>query len=228
MAPEDDKILYFHNYKKIVFSAASRQEAKSIQKKFNEAKIFLNLNFIPFKPSNEKVQKFEKKFVFFGRANPHKNIEKIIKGFIKSNLPHDWKLDLFCIDDNLKYLEMLKNKYLDYKNVRFNTPVFGARKNNIMSRSWANIIMSDSEVLSLSILECGINGLPTIINLDIEIVKEDKFSPTCKPDEEDIANKIIEVANWSEQDRYDISIQLKDVYKKYLYKEYDFKEEFKK
>ena len=48
-------------------------------------------------------------------------------------------------------------------------PIFGEEKQQIMKEAWLNILVSKSEVLSLSILESCLYGLPSLVNKDIEI-----------------------------------------------------------
>ena len=59
--------------------------------------------------------------------------------------------NIYGIEDDANYSLKLQNLIKDQTNIKICEPVFGIEKQKIMSESWANILISKSEVLSLSI-----------------------------------------------------------------------------
>lgn len=190
--------------KRQVFIAITEEERLSIVKYFPQNKIVIIPNPIPFERNlNSKNFNFTNKkiFTFFGRIHPHKNIEYIIYLFTKSKLPKDCYLYIYGINDDLEYLEKLKKLIQVNKNIKIFRPVFGNRKLKIMNSAWVNILLSKSEVLSFSLLEAGLNGLPTLVNENFYLPKNDTISIKIKSDEVSIVRKFQEIANWSKTHR---------------------------
>jgi glycosyltransferase involved in cell wall biosynthesis len=186
--------------KRLVFIAITEEEKFSIIKYFPQNKIVIIPNPIPFERNlNNKSFNFTNKkiFTFFGRIHPHKNIEYIISIFIKSKLPKDCYLYIYGIKDDLEYLVKLKKLIQANKNIKIFKSVFGNRKLRIMNLAWVNILLSKSEVLSFSLLESGLNGLPTLVNENFHLPKNDTISIKIKSEEESIIQKFKEIANWS-------------------------------
>ena len=159
------KILYA---KKEYFIAVTKEEQYSIRK-------FFPLSFIkviqnPFQIIPTVAKKINKNFIFFGRYNRHKNIDKIILAFNSANLGKEWSLDIYGIDDDDNYKKYLK-KLADennYKNIYFKKPIFDPlKKFKVLSEAWCNILISKSEVLSLSVLEAMSVGTKSLINKKI-------------------------------------------------------------
>ena len=159
-------------------------------------------NPIPLIDKNNKFIKKNKTFVFFGRIHPIKNLELMIEAFKASNLDNEWKLHIYGIEDEHRYLLLLKGLIKYHKNIEIKSPVFFNEKQKILKTSWSNILLSKSEVLSLSVLESASMELPSIVSEDIKI---DKFSMnegvSVKPNIGDVSKKIIEVSKWSLQER---------------------------
>ena len=65
-----------------------------------------------------------------------------------------------------------------------------------MSNSWVNLLISKSEVLSLSILESSVHELPSLVNSEIETEDLKKDSRT-KISQEELMHKLIEISKWS-------------------------------
>ena len=99
---------------------------------------------------------------------------------------------------NEKYLIKLKNSIKNFENIEIKKPIFGNQKQKILNSSWANILLSKSEVLSLSVLESASMELPSIVSEEIQI---DQFTnnegESVKPKINEISRKIREVSNWS-------------------------------
>ncbi len=185
----------------IFFVSITNQETLAINKYFPKSKIKQISNPIPFENNVFDLNKKEKKFVYFGRIHPHKNLLLLIDSFIAANLSEDWSLEIYGIEDDENYLRLIENKIKHYKNISIMSPIFGYEKQKIMYSSWANILISKSEVLSLSILESSLYGLPTLVNKEIEIKN---FGESIIPTDlniENIKENIIEISRWKLEER---------------------------
>ena len=204
--------------KRLVFIAITEEEKFSIIKYFPQNKIIIIPNPIPFERNlNSKKFNFTKKkiFTFFGRIHPHKNIEYIIHLFIKAKLPKDCHLYIYGINDDSEYLLKLKKIIQVNKNIKIFKPVFGNRKLKIMNLAWVNILLSKSEVLSFSLLESGLNGLPTLVNENFYLPKNDTISIKNTSDEMSTIQKFQEIANWSKTYRDSLFKKSVDFFNQY-------------
>ena len=79
-----------------------------------------------------------------------------------------------------------------------------------MSSSWINLLISKSEVLSLSILESSVHELPSLVNSDIETegFKEKIVSTKISPEE--LKHKLIEISKWSINERNKIGKEISE------------------
>ncbi len=183
------------------FISITNQETTAIKKYFPLFEVTEISNPIPFNTNNEEIDNKKKKMVYFGRIHPHKNIHILIDAFKMSNLGEEWILEIYGIRDDEKYYNVLK------KEIEFNTqiflkdPIFGKEKEKLMKESWINILVSKSEVLSLSILESSLNKLPSLVNESIEIPGFENSIITTNLSVDQISEKIIEISNWSLKER---------------------------
>ena len=83
---------------------------------------------MPINDTGNEDNKISKRFVFFGRIHPIKNIHLMIEAFKNSNLTSDWKLEIYGINDNQKYFESIKRLASTNPNIIFKDPVFGEEK----------------------------------------------------------------------------------------------------
>ena len=209
------------NSNSLNFIAITKEEYRTIKSLLPNSSIQLIPNNIPFKNffNKKEVFNYEKKFVFFGRIHPHKNILLLVDIFIKSNLMNDgWSLEIYGIKDDENYLNKIKSKTINYPNIVILNPVFGKKKASIIRKAWANILISKSEVLSFSVLESGIYGLSSIVTKNIETLKDDKISNKVKNEENSIVKKIVEVSNWSLFKRRSIGERTKNFFNNYKIK----------
>ena len=187
---------------KAQFVSITDQETLSIKKYFNKSKIKFIPNPIPFNLSKNENSEIKKTFVFFGRIHPIKNLELMIDSFKESKLDDAWKLHIYGIDDDENYLLKLKRMIKDHDNIEIKKPIFGNEKQKVLNSSWANILLSKSEVLSLSVLESASMELPSVVSEEIQI---DQFTrnegESVRPNIDEISKKINEVSNWSLTDR---------------------------
>jgi glycosyltransferase involved in cell wall biosynthesis len=195
------RILNFFNFiygNNLNFISITNQEIKSILNFFPKSKnIFIPNPVTEYNQSN-KIKDLKKRFVFFGRIHSIKNIDLMISAFIKANLSNHWELEIYGIPDDLDYEKKLRDKIKDIKNVSIKPPIFGEKKNEILQSSWANLLLSKSEVLSLSVLESASLGLPSLVNKNIQIDKFDEHEGEVTSLEiKEISNKILDISKWS-------------------------------
>ena len=205
--------LWFFNIilkKKLHFISITKQESLSIRKCFKNTSIHLIPNPVPFS-IYKGVSKIKKNFVFFGRMHPIKNLELMIEAFIDANLDDEWKLNIYGIKDDKKYYKKLVFIINKNKNIFIKKPIFGIEKQKIIASSWANILLSKSEVLSLSVLESASLELPSLVNKDIAI---DEFTKnegmTTKTELKSISRNIQNISNWPIKLRIKKGKKLKD------------------
>ena len=198
------KIL-INNQKNIIFVAITNEEFNEIKDLFPNLNVELIQNNIPFDDFSIEIEKqsnHKKTFVFFGRIHPHKNIIQMMKLFIESNLiEKGWTFEIYGIPDDQNYLSQIKKIKSNYPQIKILEPVFGIQKAKIMNRSWANILISKSEVLSFSVLEAGIYGLPSILTNNIETLKNDNISQKVKNNLKKVIDKLKEISHWTSEKR---------------------------
>ena len=135
----------------------------------------------------------------------------MISAFIQANLNDEWELIIYGIPDDLDYEEKLRDKIKDIKNISLKSPVFGEKKKEILQSSWANLLLSKSEVLSLSVLESASLGLPSLVNKNIQIDKFDEHEGEVTSLEiNEISKKILYISMWSNEIRLQKGKKLKD------------------
>jgi glycosyltransferase involved in cell wall biosynthesis len=188
--------------KRFIFVSITNDEKYAILKYFPLARVISLPNPIPFEQNQNKFYFKKKKiFVYFGRIHPHKNLEKIIYLFKKSRLSKECYLFIYGIHDDQEYLLKLKRLIDLNKNIKIFKPVFGNNKTKIMRSAWVNILLSKSEVLSFSLLESGLNGLPTLVDENISLPQNDSVTIKVRPDEISVVSKLKEISNWSRTQR---------------------------
>ena len=154
--------------KNVFFLAVTEQETESIKRYFNRPQIRIIEN--PFKFNRKTKTNIIKKFIYFGRINPIKNIHLIIEAFIEACPSTEWTLELYGIQDDKRYYSQLLKIIEDSKlknQIKFKKPVFGKEKYKIITSAWCNVLISKSEILSLSVLESLSVGTPSIVNKEI-------------------------------------------------------------
>ena len=183
------------------FVSITGQETAAIKKYFPNSKITEISNPIPFSFKDIEETEKKKKLVYFGRIHPHKNLHLVIKSFIKANLTKDWTLELYGIRDDEKYFKILNRLIKNHPQIQIMEPIFGEKKQKIMKEAWLNILVSKSEVLSLSILESCLYGLPSLVNKDIEINDFGDSIIFTDLSVNQISEKIIEISSWTQEQR---------------------------
>ncbi len=196
--------LFFFKYlisEKTNFISITDQEKNEIQRYFPNCKITEIYNPIPFKWRDLNTKDKKKQFVYFGRIHPHKNIDIIIKAFREAKLDKEWKLKIYGINDDIKYLHYLKSLVAKDTRIEINEPIFEKEKQTVLNESWLNILISKSEVLSLSILESSLHGLPSLANKNFGTKEiEDSIIPTDTTIQS-IKEKLEFVSKWEIEER---------------------------
>ena len=193
--------------KKLHFVSITDLETISIKKFFPNSKIQFIPNPVPIDDQTFLENKYKKKFVFFGRIHSIKNIDLIIKGFVNANLSDDWTLEIYGIKDDDEYFKKIKKLASKNKNIKFKEPIFGEAKIETLKTSWCNILLSDSEVLSLSVLESASLKLPSLVNEEIQINEYAKNEGVVTTlDVNTISKRIREISSWETKLREKIKI----------------------
>ncbi len=220
------KILLYHKS----FIAVTEEERVSIQKYFPNADIQVIQN--PIISENIKVKKIKKNFVYFGRYNSHKNLKEFIEAFIYLNPSKEWSFEIYGIEDDKSYeleLKKIVNNAGFNEFIKFNKPEFDRKKKfKIISDSWCNVLLSKSEVLSLSVLEAFSVGTSSIVNDKIFFPKWIKSNlTTCEVKNEEISKKIKKIMAITYKEKINQKSKMKKLFeknyqninKKNLYKE---------
>lgn len=208
------KILIRNSY---LFTTATHQEKNRIKFFFPDSRIIQSYNFVEIFPKKLFKNNFKKNFIFMGRINSHKNVDVIIKSFLKANLNNEWKLFIYGIEDNLSYQNKIKKIVKKKKNIYFLGPVFGENKKKVLETAWCNIVFSNSEIISLSFVESCMSGLPTILSKKIYLNKI-KYPKQfiCNHNIEELKKKIIYVSRMSKKKRIKLKLNLINIFSKYF------------
>ena len=94
--------------------------------------------------------------------------------------------------------------------IQINEPIFDNKKQEVMSSSWINLLISKSEVLSLSILESSVHELPSLVNSDIETEGFKEKIVRTKISQEELKHKLIEISKWSINKRNKIGKEISE------------------
>lgn len=196
--------LFFFKYlisSKAKFLAITNQEFETIKKFFPKNKIEIISNPIPFEKHKIDFSPIKKQFVYFGRIHPHKNIHLIVEAFKSANLDQKWKLKIYGIKDDENYYLKLKKLTISDPRIEIKEPVFGKEKQKILTNSWINILVSKSEVLSLSILESGMCSLPSLVNKNLELTDLEKFIISTEISISNIKKNLEILSSWTHTER---------------------------
>jgi len=202
----------------INFIAVTKTEKKSIFKIFKKNNIIVLPNPILFRNVRLKNKKI---LSFFGRINKHKNIELMINSFISSNLDKSWQFHIYGINDDKEYFQRLK-KIVNEKGFRnrifFKKPIFNLNKKlEKMSEVYLNFLMSKSEVMGLSVLECLSVGTKSLVNINFDYPKNiSQYLYFTKPNETEIKIQIKKICSLfkSNNKKKSLSLSFKTIYTK--------------
>jgi len=198
------------------FIAVTKEEKKSIIEYFPKANVSIVKNpFIIQKISSKKIKK---RFVYFGRYNRHKNLKEFINAYISSKPDNKWSFHIYGIEDDDEYkkeLINLVNNYNFQKSVKFNKPEFNIkRKFKIISESWCNVLLSKSEILSLSVLEAFSMGTQSFVNKKIFFPNWIKrYLIRSKVKDTILSNNIQKIMNQNLQEKQNLKNKMKNLFK---------------
>ena len=216
--------LFYKLFTRITFIAVTEEEKKCIRKYFSASKIFIIKN--PFNIPRIDFEKISKKFVYFGRYNKHKNLKEFIQAYMLANISPEWTFDIYGIDDDPVYkaeLINLVNKNNYNSKIRFLEPEFNIKKKfKIISNSSCNVLMSKSEVLSLSVLEAFSKGVPSLVNKDLHFpswIKNNTIRSSLK------TTDLIKNINFIINQNYKLKMYSRNKLKKIFSKEYNIENE---
>lgn len=108
-------------------------------------------------------------YLTIGRIDPVKNLDTLIKAFIKHN-SNDKQL-VIAGDYENEYGKHLKEIAKENKNIIFSGIVMEDDKENLLKNCYANCLVSSSEGMPISLLEAMIYAKPCIVT-DIPAIKE--------------------------------------------------------
>lgn len=134
--------------------------------------------------SRLRIEK-ESYYLTIGRIDPVKNLDTLIKAFIKHN-SSDKKLVIAGNYEN-EYGKHLKEIAKENKNIIFAGIVMGDDKETILNNCYANCLVSSSEGMPISLMEAMIYAKPSIVT-DIPAIKEimdDDWGYWCKVQDTD-------------------------------------------
>jgi glycosyltransferase involved in cell wall biosynthesis len=206
------------------FIAVTNEEKINIQKYFKRSNVYVIKN--PFNIPIGEAQKIENKFVYLGRYNKHKNLKEFIQAFMLSKKTNGWIFEIYGIDDDPAYkdelIKLVKEKNY-FSKIRFLEPEFNIKKKfKIISSASCNILLSKSEVLSLSVLEAFSKGVPSLVNKELHFpnwIKRNLYLSTLKSS--DLIKNINFIINKTQERK----IYLKSKLKKIFFEKYKFNSE---
>jgi glycosyltransferase involved in cell wall biosynthesis len=217
-------IYFFYKFfQGTTFIAVTHEEKKNIQKYFKRSKIYIIKN--PFNIPIGETRKIEDKFVYLGRYNKHKNLKEFIQAFMLSK-KNGWIFEIYGIDDDPEYkdelIKLVKEKNY-FSKIRFLEPEFNIKKKfKIISSAACNILLSRSEVLSLSVLEAFAKGVPSLVNKELHFpnwIKRNLYLSSLKSS--DLIKNINFIINKTQERK----IYLKRKLKKIFFEKYKFNSE---
>ena len=211
-------ILKFLITKKTIFLSMTKRETKSIKFFFKSNNVHLVNNFISEKNFLKQNLNKSNTFICLARINKHKNLHQLIQSFSRLNLHKKWKLVIYGIEDDNDYYIFLKKiiKFLKIqKNIKIKKPIFGKLKKKIINKSWCNILISKSEVISQSVLESANNYLPSIISKNIlEPGWVENGCLSCNNLDHGLDKAIINATKWNLKQRISRGYQINKFTKK--------------
>jgi glycosyltransferase involved in cell wall biosynthesis len=159
MKPVLRKIDYVHVITEIE-AACLAQEFPTIPQMLIPNAIDINLL-----PNISMSRSPEKIFVFLGRLHPKKGVDLLIRAFKTKQLERGWRLVIAGPDFDAAYGQQLRRLAMDLDladRVDFIGPVYGEEKYALLTKAWAVVVPSYSEVVALVNLESSAVGTPTI------------------------------------------------------------------
>lgn len=208
--------IYNHLLKNANFIAVTKEEKKSILKYFRSKNISIIPN--PFDSTYKVEKNLKKNISYFGRFSPHKNLDLIVESFLSADLDKEWKLIIYGIDDDNKYkskIHKIISQKDKYNRIIIKKPIFDKNlKFKKMSENYLNILMSKSEILSLTVLEGLSVGTKSLVNSNIKYPsKISNLLYFSKPKKQLVSSKMQSIAK-KFSNNFKIRNNIKDKFKK--------------
>ena len=117
-----------------------------------------------------------------------------------ANLDSKWRLLIYGIDDDQSYKDKIKKLIINSEHssrIIIKNPIFDKNKKfKKMSENYLNILMSKSEILSLSVLEGLSVGTKSLVNKEIKYPKKiSNLLYFTEPKKNKIANQMKKIIN---------------------------------
>ena len=210
-------IFYRFFLSKSSFIAVTQEEEESINKYFPNAKVSIVKN--PLAIQKIVSKNINKRFVYFGRFNKHKNLKEFITAFIAAKPNSEWSFHIYGIEDDVNYKKELLDLVFQsgfQKSIKFIKPEFDIKKKfKIISESWCNVLLSKSEILSLSVLEAFSVGTQSLTNKKIFFPAWLKNYLICSDiNNLSLVKKIKLIMNQDVQEKKKLRNDMKDLFQK--------------
>lgn len=143
----------------------TRLEAQTASQELPQIPQVLIPNAMDFSRLPALTDQPQRKFVFLGRLHPVKGVELLINAFAQTRLGNDWRLIIAGPEQDPAYGLQLRRLVNDLRlndQVEFVGPVYGDEKYKLMSKAWAVVVPSFSEVIAMVNLESAAVSTPTI------------------------------------------------------------------
>lgn len=152
----------------------------------------------------------EKKILFLGRIEPKKGVDILLKAFGQARIPSDWSLHIVgpvWSDSYMNNLRSILDEFRMGNRVVFHGPLFGAKKDKMMERSWVMAVPSHSDVIGLVNLEAAAKNLPTITTYQTGLHDwEEGGGVLIDPDVDSLKTAIEKACFWGAKEQRDRGI----------------------
>lgn len=160
---------------------------------------------------DKKINKNEISIIFLSRIDLyHKGLDVLLEGIadIKEDIFYNKKFNINIYGSgNERDVEYLKDKINQMNNnkVKYNGPVFGIEKENIIKNSDIFVLTSRLEGMPMAILECWANGMPCIItpgtNMCDDLYSNNKLGWVTGLDKNEIRETILKAIEEYKDDK---------------------------
>lgn len=183
----------------------TRLEAKTASLELQNIPQVLIPNAIDFSRLSAPTDPPRQDLVFLGRLHPKKGVELLIQAFSLARLGKDWRLIIAGPEQDPAYGSQLRRLVSDLglnDHVRLIGPVYGNEKYDLLSRAWAVVVPSFSEVIAIVNLEAAAAYTPTITTHATGLDDwEQGGGLLVDPSQDQLAQALARVASWSLPER---------------------------
>jgi len=202
------KRIYWNLFMKPVLSkvnfmhAITRMESETLLNEFGGIEQILIPNAIHMNEySSRQIEPAENRFfLFLGRLHPVKGVDILISAFYKMKIK-SYKLIIAGPEYTPQYAQQLKQMVISYgleKSVTFTGAVYGEQKKLLLSKAWAVVVPSYSEVVAIVNLESAASFTPSITTKKTGLLDWiDGGGLLIDPDVKQLSVALDDVASWS-------------------------------